>query len=119
MKNTQQLPDVDAYIAAAPEAVRPLLREVRALVRAAAPEASETISYGMPAFKGRRVLVYFAAQKAHLGFYPTASGIERFQAELAEYKTSKGAVQFPYAEPLPADLITRIVQFRAEEDGAL
>jgi uncharacterized protein YdhG (YjbR/CyaY superfamily) len=109
---------VDTYIQSAPEEVQPVLRRVRALVRAAAPEATETISYGMPAYKGRRVLVYFAAQKKHLGFYPTSSGIERFQTELAPYKSSKGAIQFPYASPLPETLITAIVKFRAEEDKA-
>ena len=95
MNKTNPPLSVDAYIAAAPEAARPALYEMRALIRAAAPEAQETISYGMPAYKGRRVLVYFAAQKAHLGFYPTPSAIVRFQAELAPYQTSKGAVQLP------------------------
>lgn len=109
---------VDAYIASAPDAAQPLLHRIRALVRAAAPDARETISYGMPAYKGHRVLVYFAAQKKHLGFYPTENGITRFQKELAEYKTSKGAVQFPYHQPLPEALITAIVKFRAEEDKA-
>lgn len=117
MNKTNPPLSVDAYIAAAPPSAQPALRELRALIRAAAPEATETVSYGMPAYKGRRVLVYFAAQKAHLGFYPTASGIVRFREELSAYKTSKGAIQFPYSRPLPGELVGRIVRFRAEEDG--
>ncbi|MFH1513645.1 MAG: DUF1801 domain-containing protein [Bacillota bacterium] len=110
---------VDAYIASAPEAVQPILHRMRALIRAAAPDAAETLSYGMPAYKGRRALVWFAANKNHLGFYPTPSAMVRFQTELFKYKTSKGAIQFPYAEPLPEELIAKIVRFRAEEDRAV
>ena len=109
---------MDAYIAAAPEIAQPMLAKLHALIRAAAPHAVETISYGMPAYKGRRVLVYFAANKAHLGFYPTATGIARFETELAPYKHSKGAVRFPYTQPLPVELIQIIVRFRAVEDAA-
>ncbi len=110
--------DVDRYIAAAPPAVQPLLHRVRVLIRAEAPDAAEIISYGMPAYRGRRVLVYFAAAKAHLGFYPTPNAIVRFRDELAQYKTSKGAIQFPYARPLPEELIREMVRFRVQEDAA-
>ena len=109
---------VEQYIAAAPQAVQPVLRAMRALIRAAAPDAVETISYGMPTYRGRKALVHFAANKTHLGFYPTPSAIVRFQRELSAYKTSKGAIQFPYHQPLPEVLITDIVRFRAEEDKA-
>jgi uncharacterized protein YdhG (YjbR/CyaY superfamily) len=110
---------VDEYIAAAPEAVRPVLREMRALIRSAAPAASERISWAMPTYTGKHNLVHFAAHKVHMGFYPGAEAMKRFQAELAPYKTSKGAVQFPYGQPLPGELIQRIVHFRAEEDESL
>lgn len=115
--DTQNTPQtIDAYIAAAPEAVQPLLHEMRALIRAAAPEARERIAWGMPTYTGRHNLVHFAAHKAHMGFYPGAEAMERFQPSLAEYQTSKGAVQFPYSRPLPKDLITTIVKFRVKED---
>lgn len=107
---------VDAYIAAAPEAVQPKLREMRALIRETAPAAAERISWAMPTYTGKHNLVHFAAHKAHMGFYPGAEAMERFQAELAPYKTSKGAVQFPYGHPLPGELIQSIVRFRVEED---
>jgi uncharacterized protein YdhG (YjbR/CyaY superfamily) len=107
---------IDEYIAAFPEDIQKLLEEVRATVRAAAPEAEERISYQMPAFAQKGILVYFAAMKHHIGFYPTSSGIQAFQAELSPYKTSKGAIQFPLDKPLPLDLITRIVRFRVEEN---
>jgi uncharacterized protein YdhG (YjbR/CyaY superfamily) len=76
------------------------------------------MSYGMPAFKQNRVLVYFAAHKKHIGFYPTASGINAFRAELSQYKQSKGAVQFPIDEPVPIELVKKMVKFRLKEDMA-
>ena len=79
------------------------------------PEAEEVISYHMPAFKTTEMLVYYAAAKSHLGFYPTSSGVINFQEELAGYVTSKGAIQFPYGEDLPEELIVSIAQFRAQE----
>ena len=117
MGGNQASKAVDAYIASAPAQTQPALHAMRAIIRAAAPQATETIAYGMPAYKGKHSLVYFAANKAHLGFYPTPSGIARFQAELSAYKTSKGAVQFPYTQPLPEALIRRIVEFRVKEDA--
>ena len=94
-----------------------MLCRMRTLIRAASPDAEETMAYGMPAYRGRHVLVYFAANKAHLGFYPTPSAIVRFRDELAQYKTSKGTIQFPYDRPLPEELIREMVRFRVQEDA--
>jgi len=88
---------------------------MRAIIRKAAPDAEETISYSMPAFRQKNILVYFAAFKNHIGLYPTASGVENFKHELNDYNWSKGAIQFPYDKPLPFDLISRIVKFRVSE----
>jgi uncharacterized protein YdhG (YjbR/CyaY superfamily) len=113
------MPDsVDAYIAGFPEDVRALLTRMRETIQQAAPDAEERISYRMPAYKLQGILVYFAGYGKHIGFYPTASGVEAFKHELTRYKCAKGSVQFPIDEPLPLDLVTRIVRFRAEEDGA-
>lgn len=108
--------NIDEYIADYPAEIQQKLEEIRAIIRKAAPKTTETISYGMPAFWQNKVLVYFAACKNHLGFYPTSSGIADFSAELKAYSTSKGAVQFPYDKPLPVKLITQIVKYRAAED---
>lgn len=110
---------IDAYITSQPDHVRPLLQQMREIIKKAAPKAEEVISYGMPAFKGFRVLVYFAAAKEHMGFYPTGSGIDAFKNEFGGYKWSKGAVQFPLNEPLPAKLISKMVKFRLAEDKEL
>lgn len=107
---------MDAYIAAFPEAVQQKLAEMRAVIHAAAPAAVEKISYQMPTFYLKGNLVHFAAHQKHIGFYPAPSGIEAFQAELAAYKSSKGAVQFPLDQPLPAELIGRMVRFRVAEN---
>lgn len=107
---------VDEYIAAQPENVKDLLEELRQIIKQAAPTASEVISYGMPAYKLNGVLVYFAANKQHIGFYPTASPILVFKDELTGYKTSKGAIQFPIKNGIPATLVTKIVEYRANED---
>lgn len=118
MKSTQSPPvNIDAYIAAQPEDVQPLLQQMRQTIRKAAPKAIEVISYQMPAFKQNNVLVYFAAHKNHIGFYPTASGIRGFAKELAGYNASKGAVQFPLDKPLPLRLVAEIVKFRVMEDA--
>jgi uncharacterized protein YdhG (YjbR/CyaY superfamily) len=116
MKKQEKLNTIDDYIALCPPAVRETLTELRNTIRKAAPLAVETISYQMPAFAQKGVLVYFAAQKEHIGFYPTSSGIEAFKKELSGYSTSKGAVRFPYGEPLPLKLISQIVRFRVIED---
>lgn len=107
---------IDEYIARFPSATQRLLRQMRALIRDAAPEATETISYGIPTFDLRgKHLVHFAGYTRHVGLYPGPSGIEAFADELAPYKSAKGSVRFPLAEPLPMDLIRRIVAFRVQE----
>lgn len=111
--------NTDDYIAAQPTEVQPLLARMREIIRKAAPGAVEVISYGMPAIKGYRVLVYFAAAKEHIGFYPTGSGIEAFKDQFGTYKWSKGAVQFPLDKPLPEKLIAQMVKFRLAEDKEL
>ncbi len=116
MDRTTRWASMDAYMAAAPPDRRALLEQLRATIHAAAPEAEETISYSMPAFAQDGTLVYFAALKDHIGFYPTASGIAAFDEELAAYEGTKGAVRFPLDRPLPLDLIGRIVRFRVEEN---
>ncbi len=108
--------DIDAYISAFPTATQQLLQQIRMAIKEAAPQATEVISYGMPAFKQNNVLVYFAGYKNHIGFYPTGSGIEHFKEEISGYKNSKGAVQFPIDWPLPLQLIKEIVQFRVQDD---
>ena len=119
MQTDKTIPgNIDEYIAAYPEDVRWILEELRATIRNTVPEAEEKISYQMPAFALKGILVYFAAFKNHIGFYPTSSGIERFKNELAIYKSGKGSVQFPIDNPLPLSLITKIVRFRAEENLA-
>ena len=107
---------VDEYIAAQGELIQPMLNQLRDTIKNAAPTANEIISYGMPAYKIHGVLVYFAANKHHIGFYPTASPITVFSDELTSYKTSKGAIQFPLKTPIPIDLVRRIVEFRVNED---
>ncbi|SDE20878.1 Uncharacterized conserved protein YdhG, YjbR/CyaY-like superfamily, DUF1801 family [Mucilaginibacter pineti] len=110
--------NIDEYITGFPANVQQLLEQLRAIIKAAAPQATEVISYAMPAFKQHTVLVYFAGYANHIGFYPTSSGIEAFKEEFTarNYKWSKGAVQFPLNQPLPAELITRIVKFRLNQD---
>lgn len=108
--------DIDDYIGRFPADVQVILEKIRAIVREAAPEAQETISYQMPTFFLNGNLVHFAAFKNHIGFYPVPSGIEAFKEELAAYKGAKGSVQFPLNQPIPYDLIARIVAFRVEEN---
>ena len=107
---------IDAYIASFPEDVQALLQQVRATIQKAAPEATETINYGIPTFKLHGNLVHFAAFKAHIGFYPAPTGLAAFQEALAPYKQGKGSVQFPFSQPLPLDLIVQIVHYRVEEN---
>jgi uncharacterized protein YdhG (YjbR/CyaY superfamily) len=107
---------IDEYIAGFPPATQKVLNELRALIKAAAPGATEKISYRMPTFVLNRHLVYFAGYDRHVGFYPTGSGIEAFKEELKPYKSGKGSVQFPLDRPLPKDLIRRMVEFRVAEN---
>lgn len=109
--------NVDEYLNQFPKEIAEKLTKIRNTIKKAAPKAEERISYSMPAYKGNRYLVYFAAFKSHIGFYPTASGIEAFKKELSTYKTSKGAVQFPLDSQIPYDLISRITRFRVQEDS--
>jgi len=107
---------VDEYFAAFPANTKAILKELRKTIRQAAPQAEELISYNMPAFTLHGRLVYYAAYKNHIGFYPVSSAIKTFQKELSDYKTSKGTIQFPIDKPIPFNLITKIVKFRVREN---
>ena len=117
MKTIQKTPQtIDEYIAGFPKEIQATLERIRQTIRAAAPGAEEKISYGMPTFALKGNLVHFAAFKNHFGFYPAPTGIEEFRMELSRYEGSKGAIRFPLFEPIPYDLISRIVRFRIEEN---
>ena len=107
---------VDEYLSALPANTKAILKEMRKTIKQAAPQAEELISYNMPAFRLNGMLVYYAAYKEHIGFYPVSSAIKAFQKELSDYKTSKGTIQFPIDRPLPFGLITKIVKFRVKEN---
>jgi uncharacterized protein YdhG (YjbR/CyaY superfamily) len=107
---------IDQYISTFPKEIQKILEELRATIKAAAPEAEEKISYQIPTFALKGNLVHFAAFKNHIGFYPTPSGIQAFKKELSMYESAKGSVQFPINKPLPLDLIRRIVKFRVAEN---
>ena len=108
---------VDEYIKTFPKDIQSLLDRVRATIREKAPEAIESIAYGMPAYKTNgKPLVYFAGFKNHIGFYATPTGHSEFADELSKYKQGKGSVQFPLDKPIPYDLIERIVEFRVIEN---
>ena len=113
---TTQAGNIDEYIAGFPEHTQEILEKLRDTIRKAAPEAEETMSYQMPAFKFHGMLVYFAMHKNHIGFYPTPSGIEAFKKELSIYEGAKGSIKFPIDKPLPSGLITKIVKFRVKEN---
>ena len=115
-KNNRGFNSIDEYIASFPEDIQNILNDIRATIRAAAPEATEKISYQMPTFFLNGNLVHFAAFKTHVGFYPTPSGIDEFKAELSKYKGSKGSIQFPIDQPVPLDLIAKIVKYRVSEN---
>lgn len=118
MTNRSQATSIDEYIAEFPPETQTVLAEMRALIRATAPEATETISYAIPTFDlNGKHLVHFAGYAHHVGFYPGASGIAAFTGELAPYKRAKGSVQFPLGSPLPTELIRRMVAFRVEENA--
>jgi uncharacterized protein YdhG (YjbR/CyaY superfamily) len=107
---------IDEYIATFPEDVQKKLEELRATIKACAPDAEEKISYQMPTFALKGNLVHFAAYKNHIGFYPTPSGIQAFKQELSIYEGAKGTVRFPIEAPLPLELIGKIVKFRVAEN---
>ncbi len=107
---------IDEYIATFPKDIQKKLEEMRATIKAAAPEAEEKISYQMPTFFLNGNLVHFAAHTNHIGFYPTPSGIEAFKKELSIYEGAKGSVQFPLEKPLPLKLVSKIVKYRVAEN---
>jgi uncharacterized protein YdhG (YjbR/CyaY superfamily) len=110
--------EIDNYISAFPPEVQEILKQIRALIKKTAPEAKESIAYGMPAYKTNgKPLVYFAGYKKHIGFYATPTGHEKFADELSKYKQGKGSVQFPLDKPIPYGLIGRIVAFRKKENS--
>lgn len=107
---------IDEYIASFPPEVQAMLQEMRTVIQKAAPEAEEAISYAIPTFKLKgKNLVHFAAFKNHIGFYATPTGHEAFKKELSHYKQGKGSVQFPLNEPMPLEMVKRIVEFRVQE----
>ena len=117
MARAQKPADIDGYISQFPAEVQTVLRDVRAAIRRAAPEAEETISYRMPAFRQHGILVYFAAWKAHIGLYPPISGDKAIEKAVARYAGPKGNLQFPLDEPMPLALIERVVKLRVKQDA--
>jgi uncharacterized protein YdhG (YjbR/CyaY superfamily) len=116
MANSSTANSIDQYIAEFPPETQRVLAEMRALIKASAPDATEKISYAIPTFHLNGNLAHFAAFEKHIGFYPGPSGILAFQEDLKPYKSAKGSVQFPLGQPLPTDLIRRIVEFRVAEN---
>jgi uncharacterized protein YdhG (YjbR/CyaY superfamily) len=117
MKADQTAPKtIDDYIAGYPQDVQAILQKIRVTIKKAAPDAEETINYGVPTFTLKGNLVHFAAAKKHIGFYPTPTGIEKFKNELSVYEGAKGSVQFPLDKPMPLGLISKIVKFRVKEN---
>ena len=112
--NTNKPTTTDEYIAQFSEDMQQILQKVREVTKESAPGAVERISYGMPGFYLNGMLVWFAGHNTYIGFYPTGEGIEAFKDELTPYKFSKGAVQFPLDQPIPFNLIGRIVKYRVE-----
>ncbi|WP_163103318.1 iron chaperone [Peribacillus alkalitolerans] len=115
-KNKITYTSIDEYISQFPLEVQEKLITLRKVIKESAPDAVEKISYQMPTFVLHGNLVHFAAYKKHIGFYPTSSGIAAFKHEISEYKSSKGAVQFPLEEPLPYEIISEIVKYRVAEN---
>ena len=116
MSKTSAAKDIDGYISQFPDDVQAILEKVRATIRQVAPDAKEVISYQMPAFKQHGILVYFAAWKEHIGLYPPISGDKALEKAVARYAGPKGNLQFPLDEPMPYDLIERIVKLRVKQD---
>lgn len=117
MKTQASSASVSDYLKAFPAPTRKLLKQLRALIRKAAPGAVEKMSYGMPAYALNGVLAYFAGYERHIGLYAMPSAIRKFAKELAKYETSKGTVRFALDRPLPGSLITRIIKFRVKENA--
>jgi uncharacterized protein YdhG (YjbR/CyaY superfamily) len=122
MKTNQEMDNIisniDDYISSCEKEFQPTLSKIREVIKLAAPEATEAIKYGMPAFVQNGVLVYFAACKKHIGFYPTPSALNAFKDELADFNGSKGAVQFPINQPIPFELIRKMTEFRVMENNS-
>ncbi len=116
MNTKSDFKTIDAYIRTFPNDVQVLLQQLRETIQKAAPQAEEAISYQMPTYKLEGNLVHFAAYKNHIGFYPAPTGLKAFENEIAKYKHSKGAVQFPLDKPLPVGLITKIVKYRVKKN---
>jgi uncharacterized protein YdhG (YjbR/CyaY superfamily) len=116
MQQKGKFSNVDEYISLHPEPIRKGLNLLRKTIKQAAPDAEETISYNMPAYKLNGMLVFFAAMKNHFGFYPTASPMKIFQEKLKKYETSKGAIRFPFDKPLPLKLVSDIVKWKVREN---
>lgn len=114
-ESAAKIETIDAYISRYDEDIQAILQKFRRVIREEAPDATEKISYQMPTFYLNGNLVHFAVQKQHIGFYPAPSGVAAFKEELTDYKTSKGAIQFPLMKPIPYELVRRIVRFRVEE----
>lgn len=115
MKQLQKPSTVTEYIAAAPKEGQKHLREMRGILKKAAPKAAESLKWSVPALSYERILFTYAGFTKHLGFYPTPSALQAFARELKNYKTAKGSIQFPYDKPLPKTLITNIAKFRVKE----
>jgi uncharacterized protein YdhG (YjbR/CyaY superfamily) len=110
--------NIDSYIKTFPKDVQIILQKIRQTIQKAAPEATEAISYQMPTFKLNGNLVHFGAWKNHIGFYATPSGNQAFKKQIARYKGAKGSIQFPLDEPMPYDLIRKMVTYRVKENKA-
>ena len=109
--------NIDEYIAGFPNKVQRILQKIRITIRKSAPSAGEAIKYQIPTFTMNGNLVHFGGFKSHIGFFPTASGVAAFEKELQRYKHANGSIQFPLDEPMPIDLITRIVKFRVTQNA--
>jgi uncharacterized protein YdhG (YjbR/CyaY superfamily) len=118
MPKPKRAKDIDGYISQFPPDVQAILQQVRTTISSAAPQAKETISYLMPAFKQHGILVYFAAWEKHIGMYPPISGDKALEKAIARYAGPKGNLQFPLDETIPCDLIERIVKLRVKQDTA-
>jgi len=118
--NSNEIKNVDDYIAGYSEEIKEILDRIRSIIREASPDAVESIAYGIPAYKlNKKPLVYFAAFKNHIGFYATPTGHIAFAKELSAYKQGKGSVQFPLNSPIPYDIISQIVAFRVYENSQI
>ncbi len=115
---TTKTDSIEAYISGFPKHIQEILEQIRSTIKSVAPDASEAIKYAIPTFILNGNLVHFAGYKNHIGLYPAPSGMEQFEEEIAMYKTGKGTLQFPIDQPMPLDLIARIVKFRVQENEA-